>query len=253
MYPEDALTGLNDSFAYAGEVDKIFLFIVGISVLLLALITVLMIYFVVRYGRKRHPEAVDIEGNTLLEIVWTIIPTALVLAMFYYGWIGFKAMRDVPDDAMNVSVTGQMWFWKFEYKNGRQTDSLHVPVGKPVKLNIESLDVIHSLYIPAFRIKEDAVPGAETYLWFVAENEGDFDIFCAEYCGTGHSSMNSKVIAHPEEEFRRWYNAWTPQPEDASPEADSTSGTGGGVAKPDSAIRSGGGSDSPDEAEEDAG
>jgi cytochrome c oxidase subunit 2 len=249
MYPEDALTGLNDSFAYAGEVDRIFLFIVGISVLLLALITVLMIYFVIRYRRNRHPEAVDIEGNTLLEIIWTLVPTALVIAMFYYGWIGFKAMRDVPDNAMNVGVTGQMWFWKFEYKNGRQTDSLHVPVGVPVKLNIESLDVIHSLYIPAFRIKEDAVPGAETYLWFVAENEGDFDIFCAEYCGTGHSSMNSKVIAHSEEEFRRWYNAWEPEGTGTAAGPDSTSGAPEAGAAPDSAGGDGGGPDSTGEAE----
>jgi cytochrome c oxidase subunit 2 len=234
MYPEDALTGLTDSFSYSGDVDRIFLFIVGISVVLLAFVTILMIYFTVRYSRKRHPEAVDIEGNTLLEVIWTAVPTALVIAMFYYGWIGFKTMRNVPDNAMTVNVTGQMWFWSYEYSNGRNTDSLFVPVGVPVKLEIGSLDVIHSFYMPAFRVKEDAVPGAETYLWFAAENVGDFDVFCAEYCGTGHSSMNSKVIVMPEDEFRRWYNAWTPPPEPSSGGANST----GGSARPDTAAGS---------------
>lgn len=218
MYPEDALTGLTDSFNYSGQVDRIFLFIVGISVVLLALVTVLMIYFAIRYSRKRHPEGVNIEGNTLLEIIWTAVPTALVLAMFYYGWIGFKAMRNVPDNAMTVNATGQMWAWSFEYSNGRHTDTLYVPVGRPVKLEIASLDVIHSFYVPAFRVKEDAVPGAESYLWFVSENEGSFDVLCAEYCGTGHSSMSTKVVAMPEEEFRTWFNSWSPPPEQSGGE-----------------------------------
>jgi len=219
MFPEDALTGLSDSFLAADHVDRTFLFIVGISVALLALVTVLMIYFVIRYSRRRNPQPTDIKGSTFLEIVWTAVPTALVLAMFYYGWVGFKTMREVPANAMTVKVTGQMWFWRFEYANGTQTDVLNVPVGVPVKLELSSLDVVHSMYIPAFRVKEDVVPGANNYMWFQAKEEGTYDIFCAEYCGAEHSSMISEVVAMPLDEFRRWYNTQAP--------ADSTSSSPG--------------------------
>jgi cytochrome c oxidase subunit 2 len=207
MFPEDALTRLSDSFLAADHVDRTFLFIVGIAVAFLAIVTALMIYFVIKYSRKRNPQATEIEGNTFLEIVWTVVPTALVIAMFYYGWIGFKTMREVPKNAMTVKVTAQMWLWRFEYANGTQTDVLNVPVGNPVKLELSSLDVVHSLYIPAFRVKEDAVPGADNYMWFQADEEGTYDIFCAEYCGAEHSSMISKVVAMPLEQFREWYNS----------------------------------------------
>jgi cytochrome c oxidase subunit 2 len=216
MFPEDAVTGLSDTFLTPDHVDRTFLFIVGISVALLALVTGLMIYFVIKYSRKRNPQATEVEGNTFLEILWTVVPTALVIAMFYYGWIGFKAMREVPKNAMTVNVTAQMWFWRFEYANGLQTDVLRVPVGKPVKLELTSLDVVHSLYMPAFRVKEDAVPGTDTYLWFQAEEEGLYDIFCAEYCGTEHSSMTTKVEAIPLEEFREWYNSQVPASGDST-------------------------------------
>jgi cytochrome c oxidase subunit 2 len=125
--------------------------------------------------------------------------------MFYYGWTGFKFIRNVPKDAMVVQVTARMWTWLFEYENGKKSKELNVPVGRPVKLDLSSQDVIHSLYIPAFRVKEDAVPKMKTYLWFKPAKVGSYDIFCAEYCGTGHSAMLSKVIVMPEEEFEKWY------------------------------------------------
>jgi cytochrome c oxidase subunit 2 len=193
----------------AHEVDKIFIFIVGISVLLLAGVTAAMIYFVIRYRAKKNPKPENITGSTTLEIVWTVIPLILVLAMFYYGWQGFKLMRNVPPDAMTVKVTGRMWQWSFEYSNNKKSDSLYVPVGKPVKMEIQSADVNHSFYIPAFRIKEDAVPGRTNYLWFLADEIGRYDIMCAEYCGMNHAYMLNKIIALPEEEFNKWLN--TPQ------------------------------------------
>lgn len=211
MFPDSTTTGVGESFLAAQEVNRTFFFIVGISVALLLLVTFLMIYFVVKYRRRAGVEAVDVEGNTLLEIIWTVVPVALVLSMFYYGWVGFKTMREVPKNAMVVKVTGQMWFWTFEYSNGRRTEVLNVPVGSPVKLELNSLDVIHSLYMPAFRVKEDAVPGANNYLWFQADREGTYDLFCAEYCGTGHSTMITKVVAMPIDEFREWFNSWEPE------------------------------------------
>jgi cytochrome c oxidase subunit 2 len=210
MFPDSTATGVGDSFLAAQEVNRTFFFIVGISVALLLLVTVLMIYFVIKYRRRAGVEPVDVEGNLALEIIWTVVPVVLVLSMFYYGWVGFKTMRDVPKNAMVVKVTGQMWFWTFEYSNGRRTEVLNVPVGSPVRLELNSLDVIHSFYMPAFRVKEDAVPGADNYLWFQADKEGSYDVFCAEYCGTGHSTMITKVVAMPIDDFREWYNSWNP-------------------------------------------
>lgn len=189
----------------SGTVDSVFLFITVISVILLVGITGVMVYFVVKYNRKRNPSPKDIEGNLLLEILWTVIPTILVLAIFYYGWEGFKFMRKVPENAMPVKVTARQFSWSFEYSNGRKSDVLRVPVKKPVKLTITSADVIHSLYIPAFRAKEDAVPGMETYLWFLPDETGTYDLFCTEYCGAGHASMITKVEVVPEGEFEEWY------------------------------------------------
>lgn len=189
----------------SGEVDRVFLFVLSICVIMFIFITFSMIYFVIRYNRKRHPKAVQIESNTTLEIIWTVIPTILVLAMFYYGWYGFDMLENAPKDAMVIKVRGRMWDWRFTYENGKKTGVLNVPVGKPVKLLMTSQDVVHSFYIPAFRIKKDLVPGMETSLWFQATKEGSYDVLCAEYCGTGHSAMITKVIIMPEQQFKDWY------------------------------------------------
>lgn len=188
----------------SGTVDNVFIFITAISLILLVLVTVTMIYFVLRYSRDKNPDPQDIEGNFLLEVAWTLIPTILVLAMFYYGYAGFKYMRTVPKNAMIIKVTARQWSWLFEYESGKKSSELTVPLGKPVKLVMTSKDVLHSLFIPAFRVKEDTVPGQETYLWFAADAEGSFDLFCAEYCGVAHSSMMSKVNVIPPEKFSRW-------------------------------------------------
>ena len=189
----------------AAKVDSAFIFIVGLSVCLLVLITFFMLYFVIKYNSRRNPKSENIEGNLWLEIVWTVVPTLLVLAMFYAGWTNFAYIRNAPKDAMTVKTLGRNWSWEFEYKNGRQSDVLRVPLGKPVELVLTSADVVHSLYIPAFRIKEDAVPGMKTRMWFSAGEPGTYDIYCTEYCGTGHSHMRSKVIVMDEKEFNTWY------------------------------------------------
>jgi len=187
------------------KVDNVFLFIVVISVFMLVLISATMVLFLIRYRRKKSPSARDIEGNILLEITWTVIPTILVIAMFYYGWIGFRIMRTPPKEAMNIKVSARMWQWSFTYENGKKNNELNVPLNKPVKLVITSEDVLHSLFIPAYRVKEDAVPGMETYLWFLPDRIGSFDLFCTEYCGVGHHSMISKVNVMSPEDFSGWY------------------------------------------------
>ena len=186
-------------------VDFVMLYIVGISVVLLLGITAVMIYFVFKYNRKKGHKPVDIHGNIWLEIVWIVVPTILVLSMFYFGYTGFRDIRIIPDDSFEIDVTARMWAWEFNYENGIRTDTLYVPVKQPVKLNMRSADVTHSLYIPAFRIKEDVVPGKVTYLAFTAERLGDYAIACAEYCGLNHSMMYTKVVVMPENEFEQWY------------------------------------------------
>jgi cytochrome c oxidase subunit II len=195
--------------SYAESVDFAFWFIVGISFALLVLITFLMIFFVIKYNRKKNVKAVNIHGNLPLEILWTVIPVILSLGMFWYGWMGYEDLSNPPADSMVVKTTGQMWKWTYEYDNGLKTDTLFVPVNKPVKIDLISADVNHSFYIPALRIKRDVIPNRENFLWFEAENTGSFDIACAEYCGLQHSYMYSKVVIMPENEFTEWFNEAT--------------------------------------------
>jgi len=185
-------------------VDLSFVIILGASIFFLVGITIVMIYFVFRYRKKNNPTASHIHGNNKLEIIWTVIPTILVLIMFYFGWMGYKPMREVPDDAIPIKVYGQMWSWSYEYENGKISDKLVVPLDKPVKLDLISRDVVHSFYIPAFRIKEDVVPGANNYMWFIGQEEGSYNVFCAEYCGERHAYMLSTVEVIPEVEYLAW-------------------------------------------------
>lgn len=188
-------------------VNDAFFLIIIISVVLLILITSVMVYLAVRYRRKINPVAHEVKESLVLEIVWTMVPTVLVFIMFYVGWVNFVPLRKIPQNAMQVSVISRMWSWQFIYENGLKSSTLKVPVGKPVKLTITSDDVLHSLFIPEFRIKEDAVPGMETFLWFSSDREGEFNIFCAEFCGQGHSDMISKVIVMSDQDFHAWYDS----------------------------------------------
>ena len=189
----------------ARHVDATFAVILAIEVFLLFAVTAAMIFFVIRYRKKKNPRSENVEGGMLLEIAWTAIPTVLVLIMFYIGLKSFILIRKVPEGAMPVQVTARQWSWQFTYANGKQSRTLTVPLGKPVRLVLRSQDVLHCLYIPAFRIKEDCVPGLETYLWFTAKETGSYDIFCTEYCGLGHSDMLSKVVVTSAKEFDAWY------------------------------------------------
>ena len=189
------------------QVDTTFIFIVAVSFLLLLIVTITMIYFVVKYNKKRNPVAdSSVSHNTRLEILWTSIPTVLVLVMFFFGYSGFKNMRNAPADAMTVKVTGRMWQWSFEYENEKKSDTLFVPVNKPIKMEITSLDVNHSFYLPDFRVKEDAVPGRINHLWFMPTEVRTYIIECAQYCGLSHSYMLSTISALPQEKFNEWYN-----------------------------------------------
>jgi cytochrome c oxidase subunit 2 len=200
-------------------VDAVFLYIFGIAAVMLIGITAAIVLFVVKYNRRRNPAPLPSPYyNYWLETAWTVLPTLIVLSMFWYGWQGYTTLRNVPAGAMTVNVVGRQWKWSFEYANGKTSDRLVVPAGRAIRLEINSVDVLHSFYVPAFRIKMDAVPGMTTHAWFRAPAPGSFDAFCAEYCGVGHSAMITTVEALPEEEFERWY-ATTEEEEKAEGEA----------------------------------
>ena len=199
--------------------DLVFMISMVISVALFLLVTGVMIYFVFKYNRRRHPKPETVRSNTPLEIIWTLVPLALVLVIFYYGTEEFWFIRNTPKDAMVVKVTGRQWNWSFEYENGKRADELYVPVGKPVKLLLHSVDVIHGFYLPAFRIKEDVVPGKENYLWFKPETMGPADIFCSSYCGLRHAYMMSRVIVMSQPDFEKWYGGQPAQPQQAQANA----------------------------------
>lgn len=194
----------NGASTFAQGVDLSLYIISGISIFFLVGITAVMIYFVIRYSKKRNPKATNIEGSNTLEVLWTVIPTILVLVMFYYGWMGYRPMRKVPANAIEVKVYGQMWKFSFEYANGKLSDSLVVPIDQPVKLLLISKDVNHSFYIPAFRLKEDLIPGKDNFLWFEANKAGRYDVMCAEYCGQLHSAMLTSVTVTDVSAYDKW-------------------------------------------------
>ncbi len=189
----------------AQGVDRVFALVYGISLVFFLLIVALLVVFVLRYRRRPGHEVADSPShNTPLELAWTIVPLALVVVIFWQGFKGFLDLSTPPANAYEILVTGQKWKWTFTYPNGWVDDRLHVPVDTPVRLVLSSEDVIHSLYIPSFRVKKDAVPGRYTKEWFQATVPGEYDVFCAEYCGTGHSDMHTTVVVHPPGEFEKW-------------------------------------------------
>ncbi|UCC29383.1 MAG: cytochrome c oxidase subunit II [Phycisphaerales bacterium] len=189
----------------APGVDWLFSFILYIACFFFLLIVVLMVLFTIRYLRRPGRQAEKTATHNLaLELTWTLIPVALVIAIFYIGFTTFMDMITPPDDAYEVLVTGQKWNWLFQYPNGYVDSDLHVPVDVPVLLVMTSEDVIHSFYIPAFRVKRDVVPGRYNKTWFHATQPGEYTIFCAEYCGTKHSDMLAQCVVHKPGEFERW-------------------------------------------------
>ena len=206
MYSSEVTKASN----FVQGVDTAFLVILGISFLFLIGLTVVMLVFIYKYNKKRHPKATQIEGSVKLEIIWTVVPFLLTLLMFYYGWAGWKPMQKAPKDAMEITVYGRMWNFSFEYGNGRRTDTLFLPKDQPIKLNLVAMDVLHSLYIPAFRVKQDMVPGMENNtMWFEPQKVGTYELFCAEYCGLQHSYMYTYVKVLEDSVFQTWISDTT--------------------------------------------
>jgi cytochrome c oxidase subunit 2 len=196
-----------DASITAHDTDWLYMFMVWGSTIFAVAIFAAMFYFIKRYratSRKANEVAEpSSEHNTTLEITWSIIPMFIVVALFVWGFQGFVSLRTPPRGALEIQATGQKWKWLFDYPHGTE-DALHVPVNRPVRVLIHSVDVLHSLYLPNFRVKMDAVPGRYTDLWFQATKPGDYPIFCAEYCGTSHSDMLSHVIVHPPGDYEKW-------------------------------------------------
>jgi cytochrome c oxidase subunit 2 len=207
LLPEQAST-------FALQVDLLYLFLTVVSAFFTVLVSGLIVFFAVKYRRRsdadRPPMTV---ANLLLEIIWIVVPLAISFVMFFWGAIIFFKMASPPKEAMDVYVTGKQWMWKIQHINGhREINELHVPVGKPVRLTMTSEDVLHSFYIPAFRIKADVIPGSYSKMWFEATKPGKYHLFCAEYCGTKHSGMIGSVIVMEQ----RDYDAWLGSTQDSS-------------------------------------
>jgi cytochrome c oxidase subunit 2 len=187
-------------------VNQAFIIILSVIFFFLIGLTAVMIYFIFRYRESKNPVATQIHGSTILEIIWTVIPILIVIAMFYYGWTSYKVMEtEPPKDALHINITARMWKWSFKYENGKRMDTLIIPQGKPIALKLNALDVIHSFYIPAFRIKRDMIPGKERKAWFIANSSGNYDIFCSQYCGLDHSGMITMVKVLTQKDFEKWY------------------------------------------------
>lgn len=190
----------------AGSVDAVYYFILACSVLSFLLLMGGMTYFIIKYRRRTdHDKTPHITHNYFAEFLWSFIPFVLFMIIFYVGWKVYKVQRTFPTDALQIEVVGKKWAWQINYKEGFSlVNELYVPVNKAVIINLTSDDVLHSFYIPSFRVKQDAVPGKRSRLWFEATQTGEFHIFCTEYCGTQHSTMMGKVHVLEENEYEEW-------------------------------------------------
>ena len=191
----------------AGQIDSLYVFLVAISVFFTILTAALVILFAVKYRRRSDgaPAPEQPHEDNKLEIVCGSVLLVLTLVIFGWGAKVFFENSKAPADAMEIMVVGKQWMWKLQHPNGkREINELHVPVGQAVQLTMTSEDVIHSFYIPAFRVKQDVLPGRYTKIWFEASKPGKYHIFCAEYCGTDHSRMGGYVYAMPPAEYERW-------------------------------------------------
>ncbi|MBI5576239.1 MAG: cytochrome c oxidase subunit II [Deltaproteobacteria bacterium] len=192
----------------AWQIDAVFLFIACVSLFFFLLVEGLLIYFAIRYRRRKASEDAalsDVRSNTLLEIVWVLVPSLAVLAFFTYGYVVFRDVTAPQPGASDVNVTAGQFLYEFKYADGRTAvNELRVPIGPPVKLIMTSRDVIHGFFIPEYRIKQDILPGQYTYLYFQPDREGTFDIFCTQYCGVGHSNMRAKLIVMSPDAYSTW-------------------------------------------------
>ena len=199
LFPEQAST-------MAPRVDQLYFFLLGVSVFFATLILILIIAFAVKYRRRSDNEQPrPISGNLGLEILWTVVPLSLTLVMFVWGARLFFITFYPPTDALEINVVAKQWMWKVQHAEGRsEIDELHIPTGRPIKLIMTSQDVIHDFFVPAFRVKNDVLPGRYTTLWFEATKPGAYRLFCSQYCGTQHSGMIGHIIALEPAEFQTW-------------------------------------------------
>ena len=198
LFPREAST-------IAPYMDELYLFLIGITIVGLALVMVLIFGFSYRYRKQVHPVAEQIEGSTLLEATWTIIPLGIFLVTFVWGAFLYFRIYTPPTNSMNIYIVGKQWMWKAEHPGGQhEINELHVPVGRPVQLTLISQDVFHSYSLPEFRVKREVIPGRYTTVWFEATNPGTYHLFCTQYCGTDHSRMIGEVTAMLPEDYKRW-------------------------------------------------
>jgi cytochrome c oxidase subunit 2 len=197
----------------ASRVDALYFFLLAIAAFFSLLIAGLTVVFAVKY-RRRAPDEVGtvMHGAMVLEIGWIVIPSLITIVIFLWGASVFFAMSRPPDDTLNVYVVGKQWMWKFQHLDGqREINELHVPLDRNVKLIMTSEDVIHDVFVPAFRMKADVLPGRYTNLWFHATRPGRYHLFCAEYCGTRHSGMVGDVIVMEANEYQEWLSGGGPE------------------------------------------
>ncbi len=195
-----------DASTLAGEVDALFYFTYWVGVVIFAAVIAAVIFFVIKYRRRHANERTErVQESYLLELTWIVIPTILTMVVFTWGFQVFIKMGVAPPDAYEITVRGKKWSWEFEYPNGAvAVNELRVPVNQSVRLVMSSEDVIHSVFIPAFRVKHDVLPNRYTAIWFEATKTGEYPLFCTEYCGTQHSGMLSKVFVLEREQFDDW-------------------------------------------------
>jgi cytochrome c oxidase subunit 2 len=198
--------------ALAGQVDGLYFFLVAVSAFFTVLIFVTIFVFAIKYRSEKHPHAEQIEGSLPLELTWTLIPLGICMIFFAWGSLIYFQEGRAPQGAMEVYGVGKQWMWKFQHETGqREIDQLHVPVNRDVKMIMSSQDVIHSFFVPAFRIKADVLPGRYTTTWFRPTRVGTYHLFCAEYCGTQHSGMIGEVVVMDTAAYQAWLTSggWT--------------------------------------------
>jgi cytochrome c oxidase subunit 2 len=189
----------------APYVDALYFFLIAMTIFGTTFVAILLLVFSVRYRREKNPVATQIEGSTLLEATWTIIPLAIFLVTFVWGALLYFRIYDPPTNAMNIYIVGKQWMWKAEHPGGQhEINALHVPTGKPIQLTMISQDVFHSFSIPDFRIKREVIPGRYSTVWFEATQVGTYHLFCTQYCGTQHSGMIGEVTVMTPGDYKRW-------------------------------------------------
>jgi cytochrome c oxidase subunit 2 len=191
--------------AMAWQVDGLYFLLTAVSAFFTLLIFALVLFFAIKYRRSAHPHAEQIEGSLPLELAWTLIPLGICMIFFAWGSLIYFQQARPPRGAMEVYVVAKQWMWKMEYEGGqRDINQLHVPVGRDVRMIMSSQDVIHSFFVPAFRVKADVLPGRYTEIWFRPTQPGTYHLFCAEYCGTDHSGMIGQVIVMEPDAYATW-------------------------------------------------